>query len=605
MSAEPVHPELRRRAVAAAAGEAPFDLLLTGGVIVDVGTGEQRPADVGIVGPLVASVHPPGSRIDAQATYELDGRWLAPGLIDMHVHFESSMLTPGAYASAVCPRGTTTVFCDPHELANVAGVPGVRYAADASRGLPVRFVIQAPSCVPPIPGIEVSGAELHGAEVRDMLGWSEVGGLAEVMDTAGVLGRSQRMVDVVEAGLDAGKLVCGHAAGLTGPSLQAYICAGITSDHEMFSDADVAERLRAGMTVELRGALGWVLPGVVAHLASLPELPTHLVACTDDLLALMLLTEGGIDHLLRRLVAAGLPPVRALRLATYHAAHRLRRTDLGLIAPGRRADLVALSSLEDVLVDDVWTDGCHVASGGDMLVPCADAPAHPPLDTMRLGTMLADDFVLRLPGLVDGKRRLRVIDGIAMTSWGEVEVDVRDGSVIVPPGLVLQVVIHRHGRMAPVPRIALVRGWSQPGGDWTGAVATTVSHDTHNLVVFGREGRDMAAAANAVISDGGGVAVASDGAVRASLALPIAGILSPRPAAEVAAAQRGLEQVALSIGLTRGLLTQPLFQLFLATLACMPGPHVTDQGLVDGQTGELVNDLVLGQDDVSYCGSRA
>src|SRR6478736_4524978 len=179
--------------------------------------------------------------------------FVAPGFVDMHVHFESSMLTPGAYAEAVCPRGTTTVFGDPHELANVAGVAGVRYAVEASRGLPVRFVVQAPSCVPPQPGLELSGADLFGPDVERMLAWPVVGGLAS------------------------GKLVSGHAAGLTGAALQAYLAAGMTSDHEIFTEPDCLEKLRAGMTVELRGMIEAILPGIVEQVNALPVLPTHLV----------------------------------------------------------------------------------------------------------------------------------------------------------------------------------------------------------------------------------------------------------------------------------------------------------------------------------------
>ena len=248
-----VDPDLRSRAMAAAQGLAPFDLLFTGGTVVDVSTGELRPADVGVVGPLIASVHPPDARADSAEAFDLTSRYLAPGLIDLHVHTESAMLTPGGYAEAVCPRGTTTIFCDPHELANVAGVDGVRYVVDAAKGLPIRFIVQAPSCVPPIPGLELSGADLHGPEVETMLSWPEVGGLAEVMDMMGVLTHDRRMVDVVAAGIASGKLVSGHAAGLTGPELQAYLCAGIESDHEIFTDGDVMEKLRSGMTVEFRG----------------------------------------------------------------------------------------------------------------------------------------------------------------------------------------------------------------------------------------------------------------------------------------------------------------------------------------------------------------
>ncbi len=585
-----VDPDTRSRAMAAAHGHEPFDLLFTGGTVVDVSTGELRAADVGVVGPLIASVHAPGARTDAAEVVDITGRFLSPGFLDLHVHTESAMLTPGGYAEAVCPRGTTTIFCDPHELANVAGVDGVRYVVDAAKGLPVRFIVQAPSCVPPIPGLELSGADLHGPDVETMLSWPEVGGLAEVMDMMGVLTRDRRMVDVVAAGIASGKLVSGHAAGLTGPELQAYLCAGIESDHEIFTDGDVMEKVRSGMTVEFRGMLDFLIPLIVAELDALPELPINIVAATDDLFALTLLTDGGIDHLLRRLIAAGMAPVRAYRLATVHAAYRLQRTDLGVVGAGRRADLVVLSDLEQVVVDDVWTDGRHVAAGGRMLVPVVEGPCSPPLDTMRIDAVTADDMVLRLPGTPDGTHTVRTIVGVPVTEWGEATIEVTGEVASVPPRHILQIAIHRHGRAPATPVAAVLAGW----GDWTGAVATTVSHDTHNLIVFGVDPVDMAVAANAVIATGGGVAVASGGRVVSQIELPIAGILSPLPAAEVAEAQRRTQQAALDIGLLPGAMTQPLLQCLVSSLACLGGPHVTDVGLVDGTTGELVDSMLVG-----------
>jgi adenine deaminase len=590
MPIDPVDPALRHRATAAAQGAEPFDLLLTGGTLVDVGCGELRPADVGVVGSLIASVHEPGTRTDALDALDCTGRFVAPGLIDLHVHFESSMLTPGTYAEAVAPRGTTTVFVDPHELANVAGVDGVRYAVEASRGLPVRFVVQAPSCVPPQPGLELSGADLFGPDVERMLAWPEVGGLAEVMDMLGVLSSDDRMSAVVAAGLTSGKLVSGHAAGLTGPALQAYLAAGITSDHEIFTEPDCLEKLRAGMTVELRGALDAILPGIVAEVNALPIPPTHLVAATDDLFALTLLEDGGLDHLLRRLIAHGMDPVLAYRCATYHAAYRLQRVDLGAVVAGRQADVIVLDSLEAVAVNEVFVGGRLVAAGGAMVVDVVEGPSDPPLDTMRLAPMTADDFRLRLDA-PDGEHRMRVIADAVLTRWDDTTVTVRDGVVDVPAGHLVQVTVHRHGRIDPTPHAALLAGW----GDWTGAVATTVAHDTHNLVVFGRDADAMALAANAVIASGGGVAVVRDGEVVAAIELPIAGILSPLPAREVADAQRAVQDAAVGVGLSSDsmVVTQPLFQVMLSSLACLPGPHVTDVGLIDGTTGELVSTALI------------
>jgi adenine deaminase len=408
------------------------------------------------------------------------------------------------------------------------------------------------------------------------------------MDMLGVLGGQERMVDVVAAGLASGKLVSGHAAGLSGPSLQAYLSAGMTSDHEVFTEPDCVEKLRAGMTVELRGALDAILPGIVAEVNAMAMPPTHLVAATDDLFALTLLEEGGIDHLLRRLISHGMDPVLALRCATYHAAYRLQRPDLGLVAAGRRADIVVLSDLDTVVVDEVLYDGRIVASGGRLVAEVEEGPSNAPFDTMKLTSVSAEDMAVRLD-VPDGTYRVRTVADAVMTRWDESEVVVRDGIVEPPPGHIVQVSIHRHGRIPAAPQAALLAGW----GDWTGAVATTVSHDTHNLVVFGRDADDMALAANTVIASGGGVAVASAGEIVASIALPIAGLLSPLPAAEVAARQRAVQNAAVAVGLVAPMLTQPLFQVMLSSLACLPGPHVTDLGLIDGTTGELVPSLLV------------
>jgi adenine deaminase len=589
-AADEVDPGVRARAVRAALGEAPFDVLLTGGRVVDVSTGGIREADVGLVGNLIASVHPAGSRSDSAAVLDCSGRWIAPGLIDMHVHVESSMMTPAAYAEAVCPRGTTTIFTDPHELANVLGVPGVRWFCDASRDLPVRFVVQAPSCVPPLPGLELSGADLFAPDIAEMLSWPEVGGLAEVMDVFGVVQGDDRMSAVVRAGLDSGKVVSGHAAGLAGAGAQAYLAAGISSDHEITSAAEGLDRLRDGFTVELRGIVPQILDGMVEGLLGMPDLPVNLVLATDDLFASTLLRDGGIDELLRQLVARGLPPVRALRLATLNAAVRLGRSDLGLVAAGRLADLVVLDDLATVSVGDVVSAGRHVASGGKMVVPVVVPPNDPPTDTIKLRELTAEDFQLRLP-VPDGVVRVRVVHEPVLTSWATADVQVRGGVVELPPRHLLQVALHRHGRAPAVPAVAVISGWGEQ--EWTGAIATTLSHDTHNLVVFGRDPDEMLAAARTVVARGGGIAVVAGREVLAEIALPIAGLLSPAGSAQVAAAQRAVEEAALGIGMPVGVLSQPLFQVLASTLPCIPGPHLTDLGLVDGDTGTFVHDLVV------------
>jgi adenine deaminase len=576
----------RRDAVAAAQGLRPFDVLVVNGTVLDVGTCELRPADVGIAGELISSVHPTGTRADATRVVDARGEVVCPGFVDMHVHFESSMLTPASYAAAVCPRGTTTVHCDPHELANVSGLAGVRYAIDASRNLPVEFLVQAPSCVPPVPGRELSGADFGPHEIAEMLAWPDVVGLAEVMDMRGVLALDERMAGIVDAGLASGKLVNGHAAGLKDADLQAYAASGVTSDHELMADGDLLDRVRAGMTVELRGAFESLLPDAVDAIRAFPHLPVHVVAATDDLFASTLLRHGGVDHLLRRLVASGLDPTVAVRMATYNAAYRLGRGDLGLVAPGRLANVLLLSDLETLAVHRVFSRGVEVAADGRLLADVAESPTSPPLDTVHLGPMSTDDFAFTV-GAPGGAVTVRVVRGIVYTDWDERTVACTGGTLELPDDCMYQAVVHRHGRRTGAPGVGVISGW----GSWRGAVATTVSHDSHNLVVFGREPADMAAAANAVIASGGGVAVASGGRLLASVDLPIGGLLSTEGPDSVAADQERVEHAAMSIGMQPSSLSQPLFQVMAATLPCLPGPHVTDLGIADGTTGDLLGSI--------------
>lgn len=579
-------PVLRDQAVRAARGEAAFEVLLTGGLVADVATGELRAADVGIVGPLIASVHAPRTRDDAATRIAVDGQVVAPGLIDVHLHIESSMLTPRRYAEVVVPQGTTTIVWDPHEIGNVSGLPGLRWAIDAAHDLPLRILTLAPSCVPSAPGLERGGAAFGPEEMRAMLRWPEIAGVAEVMDMRGVLERGERARGIVDAGLASGKLVCGHARGLAGGDVQAFAAAGIESDHEITSGDDLLAKLRAGFTVELRGSHDYVLPGAVTALASLPQVPQTLTICTDDVFADDLVRVGGMIDVLRRLVRYGLPPMQALRAATLNAATRLGRRDLGLVAPGRRADLIVLGDVQAMEVTRVFASGEMVAADGALLVQARGDAAGAPIDTMRLTPLRADDFRMRANG---SRVRLRTVAKPRFTEWGEVSAAVRDGVVMLPDDCIMMAVVHRHGRAPARPVLGVLQGWST----WRGALATTVAHDSHNLVVFGRDAADLCAAANAVIAAGGGMAVAAGGAVKALLKLPICGVLSDAPAAEVAAGLRAVREAADAV-----VDWQPPILTFKAvtgaSLACNPGPHVTDVGITDGSTGVVFESAVVG-----------
>ncbi|MEI4488156.1 adenine deaminase C-terminal domain-containing protein [Frigidibacter sp. MR17.14] len=575
-------PELRDRAVAAALGRAPFDVLLTGGRVIDTATSEIREADVGLVGPLIASVHPRGSRSDAGQVIALEGALVAPGLIDMHMHIESSMTTPRRYAEVVVPQGTTTVVWDPHEVGNVAGLPGVEWAIAAAKDLPLRVLTLAPSCVPSAPGIETAGAEFNAPEMAEMLAWDGIHGVAEVMDMRGVLNRSEKMRGIVDAGLASGKLVCGHGRGLEGAEVQGFAAAGIGSDHEITSGEDLLEKLRAGFTIELRGSHDYVLPGAVAAISGLPHMPQTLTLCTDDVFPDDLVTEGGMIDVIRRLVRYGLPPVDAIRAATLNAAMRLGREDLGRVAPGRRADLIVLGDFERFAVEHVFVSGREVARSGHLLGGEPGQPAAAFTDTVKLAPLSPEDFLLRAPDATVERVEINTVFRPRFTEWRRLEVAVREGLLDLPEDKLIMAVIHRHGRRDARPSLGVLDDW----GSWTGAIATTIAHDSHNLCVFGRDPADMAAAANALIGCGGGMAVARGAKVTALLPLPVCGLLSDEPATETALALARLRDAAAEVADWLPPL-RSFKALTGASLACNPGPRVTDMGLGDGATGEL------------------
>ncbi len=576
---------MRARAVAAARGGAAFDVLISGGVVVDMVTGEKRAADVGLVGSLIASVHASGSRNDAASILDASGAFLSPGLIDTHMHVESSMVTPATYADAVLPRGVTTIVWDPHEFGNVSGMAGVRWAADAIIDLPLRCILLAPSSVPSAPGLELAGADFDADAIATMLSWPEIGGIAEMMNMRGVIDGDPRMHAIVQAGLAAGKPVNGHARGLAGADLQAFVTAGVSSDHELVSSDDLMAKLRAGLSIELRGSHDHLLPEFVEALNALGHLPQTVTLCTDDVFPDDLDRSGGVDDVVRRLVRYGLKPEWALRAATLNAATRLGRVDLGLVAPGRRADIVIFEDLADFRARGVIAGGKQVAVAGRMIDALPKADVQALAGSMKIEPLSETDFAIASTG---SKVRVATIDRPRFTQWGEVRAEVENGFVVPPQGATLIAVAHRHGRADTKPRVGLLTGW----GEWHGAFATTVSHDSHNLTVFGGNALDMMVAANAVIAAGGGMAVASAGKIDAVLPLPLCGLVSDAPLADVSA-----DFAALRDAVGQVVDWQPPYLVFKAcfgaTLACNAGPHQTDRGIADVVTGKLLENPVL------------
>ncbi|MDR9775153.1 adenine deaminase C-terminal domain-containing protein [Rhizobium hidalgonense] len=578
-------PALRARAVAAARGDAPFDVLITGGRLLDVVTGLVRKVDIGLVGALISSVHAPESRTDAVEIIDAAGGILTPGLIDTHMHVESSMVTPAEYASAVLPRGVTTVVWDPHEFGNVHGLDGVRWAIEAARSLPLRMILLAPSCVPSAPGLERAGADFDAAVIAEMLRSSAVGGVAEVMNMRGVIDGDPRMTAIVNAGLASGKLVCGHARGLEGADLNAFMAAGVTSDHELTSGTDLAAKLSAGLTIELRGSHDHLLKEFVEVLNGIGHLPPTVTLCTDDVFPDELYQSGGLDDVIRRLVRYGLKPEWALRAATFNATQRLKRSDLGLLAAGRRADIVLFEDLTEFRARLVISGGRIAARNGSMQVGVRKLDPAPLENSVKLPQFGENDF--RIPSR--GERvRVATIDRPRFTQWGEVETEVKDGFVVPPAGSAMIAVAHRHGKADATQRIGFLTGW----GEWRGAFCTTVSHDSHNLTVFGGNACDMALAANVVISAGGGMAVAKDGKIEAILPLPLSGLVTDASLKDTASAFAGIRKAMEKI-----VDWKPPYRVFKAcfgaTLACNAGPHQTDRGIADVVTGKVLESPVL------------
>ncbi|PDT24826.1 adenine deaminase [Rhizobium hidalgonense] len=578
-------PALRARAVAAARGDAPFDVLITGGRLLDVVTGLVRKVDIGLVGALISSVHAPESRTDAVEIIDAAGGILTPGLIDTHMHVESSMVTPAEYASAVLPRGVTTVVWDPHEFGNVHGLDGVRWAIEAARSLPLRMILLAPSCVPSAPGLERAGADFDAAVIAEMLRSSAVGGVAEVMNMRGVIDGDPRMTAIVNAGLASGKLVCGHARGLEGADLNAFMAAGVTSDHELTSGTDLAAKLSAGLTIELRGSHDHLLKEFVEVLNGIGHLPPTVTLCTDDVFPDELYQSGGLDDVIRRLVRYGLKPEWALRAVTFNATQRLKRSDLGLLAAGRRADIVLFEDLTEFRARLVISGGRIAARNGSMQVGVRKLDPAPLENSVKLPQFGENDF--RIPSR--GERvRVATIDRPRFTQWGEVETEVKDGFVVPPAGSAMIAVAHRHGKADATQRIGFLTGW----GEWRGAFCTTVSHDSHNLTVFGGNACDMALAANVVISAGGGMAVAKDGKIEAILPLPLSGLVTDASLKDTASAFAGIRKAMEKI-----VDWKPPYRVFKAcfgaTLACNAGPHQTDRGIADVVTGKVLESPVL------------
>jgi adenine deaminase len=553
-----------------ARGDEPVDLLLKNAQVVNVFAGEVHRADVAITGSVIAGV---GAGWEAREVVDLDGRYLAPGFIDAHVHIESALVAPREFARAVVPHGVTTVVTDPHEIANVAGLDGIRFMLADARGAPFTMFVNASSCVPAT-HMETSGAALSAADLASLRDEPDVLGLAEVMNFPGVVFGDPAVLAKLEAFRD--RVMDGHCPGLSGRELNAYAATGIGSDHECTTLDEAREKLRLGMTIFVREAtnahnLRTLLPLLT------PENERRFCFCTDDRVPADLLAEGSIDHLVRLAISEGVPPLTAIRLATLNPAEHFRLRDRGAVAPGRRADLVVFDDLASPRPDLVYVAGRAVAGGGRMLdgiaaPPRASAVSPAVLQTVRIDWPRVD---LRIPAT---GRRVRVIGAIPdqiLTEHLVVEAATRHGEAVADPArdLLKMAVIERHGRGGGV-GLGFVAGV----GLARGAIAGTVAHDHHNLVVIGADDVSMLTAARAVAGAGGGQAVAEGARVIALLPLPIGGLMSDLPIEAVRDRMAALISAARALG---SRLHDPFMAMSFLALEVIPKLKLTDVGLVD------------------------
>ncbi|RMA43460.1 adenine deaminase [Rhodophyticola porphyridii] len=578
--------------VAVAAGRKPADLVLRNACLVNVQTREILDGwDVAVACGRFAYVGPDAGHCIGPDTElaDLQGRYLIPGLCDGHMHIESGMLTPAEFARAVIPHGTTTMFTDPHEIANVFGLRGVRLMHDEAQLQPVNIYTQMPSCAPSAPGLETTGFEIGPEDVAEAMTWPGIVGLGEMMNFPGVVAGDTMLLAEMAETVKAGKVIGGHYASPDlGSAFHAYAAGGPADDHEGVAEADAIARVRQGMRAMLRLGSAWY--DVESQITAVTERgldSRNFILCTDDCHSGTLVNEGHMNRVLRHAIACGCDPLVALQMATINTAtHFGLERELGSIAPGRRADMIVTSDLRSLPVETVYARGRKVAQDGDCLVACPHLDW--PDDTRRsvnLGkTLSATDFEIAAP---DGANQVKakvigVVENQAPTKALTADLPVRDG-VVEGKGDVCQIaLVERHKGTGSVVN-GFVSGFGYQGNV---AVASTVAHDSHHMIVVGTDRDSMARASMRLAEVGGGVTVFRDGAELALVELPIAGLMSDRPAAEVAAKAQAMVEAMVACGCT---LNNAYMQHSLLALVVIPELRISDLGLVDVTRFELTD----------------
>ena len=551
-------------------GAEPADLVLKGGQVFCLVTGAMIPGDVAICGDTIVGI---GATYAGRREIDVAGQTLVPGFIDTHLHIESSLVTPQEFDRCVCPRGITTAICDPHEIANVAGAAGIRYFLDAAKTTVMDIRVQLSSCVPSTE-METAGARLDAADLLALADDPRVIGLAEFMNYPGVIGTDPGCLAKLEA--FRGRHIDGHAPLLAGRDLNAYAAAGIRTEHEATGAAEAVEKLQRGLRILIRE--GSVSKDMAALAGVLTETTApYMALCTDDRNPLDIAEHGHIDHMVRSLVAMGRPLLAVYRAASLSAAEAFGLKDRGQIAPGKRADILALPDLAEARPSLVIAGGRVVDDAAFAARPPVPAVARHSVKAPRVtaesfrcpGNRAETPVIGILPGKILTEHRVEVI----APEHGDKRPDLaRD--------LIRIAVVERHGRNGNI-----ATGFVQGFGLKRGAIASTVCHDHHNIAVVGADYADMALAANRLGEIEGGFVVADGGRVHAELALPVAGLMSLEPFEAVEEALRSLRAAARALGVT---LEEPFLQLAFLALPVIPHLKITDRGMVDVDRFEII-----------------
>jgi adenine deaminase len=549
-----------------ASGEGTADLLIKNGRVVDVFSGQIEKKDVAIFGGVIVGF----GDYQARKAIDVEGDFLCPGLIDGHVHIESSMVTIPEFAQAVLPNGTTTVVIDPHEIANILGQEGIHFMAESARGVPLNVFIMLPSCVPAT-HMETSGANLKATDLNPLLKEPWAIGLAEMMNFPGVIFRNPEVLKKIE--MARGKRIDGHAPMLSGKGLYAYLTAGIRSDHECTTPKEAKEKLKNGMWIMIReGTTARNLRALLPLVQ--PKNARRFLFVTDDRHPKELIEEGHINSMVRQAIQWGIDPILAIQMATLNAAEYFRLDDLGAIAPGYRADMVTFDHLGRFQIKKVFKDGVLVAEDGKMLLSVNRIRKNPKAKgSVRIKPLKKDTFLLRSDQPL--AKVIQLIPDQIVTKKSVKKILLKDGVAYpnIKEDILKIVVVERHKATGNI-GIGFVQGF----GLKKGAIGSSVAHDSHNLVIVGTNDQDIVKTVEAIQAMGGGLAAVSNGKVLASLPLPIAGLMSDTSVTQVNLQLEVLHRAVRTLGCK---LPDPFMTLSFLSLPVIPELKITDKGLVD------------------------